>query len=310
MDAIVTSGLVKKFGELKAVDGVSFRIKKGEIVGLLGPNGAGKTTTVRMLACIIPPTEGTATVGGYEIRKEQFQIKRIIGLLPENPSLYERLSAVENLDFYAKLYDVPKSVKVRRSEELLAFFGLSERKHDKVGTYSKGMKQKLALVRTLIHDPEILFLDELTAGLDPATAREVREAIRGLAKKERRTIFLCSHNLAEVEKLCTKVIIINAGRIVGEGPATESEKMLKRKTPYRVEIRLGKITRRIVKKLQRLDCTKGLRVLSNNRLVIELIEDKSIPQIIKEITREGGEIFSLTPLKTTLEDVYLKLVGE
>jgi ABC-2 type transport system ATP-binding protein len=307
MDAIVVDNLTKQFGELKAVAGISFRVKKGEILGLLGPNGAGKTTTVRMLTCIIPPTGGTAIVGGHDVRNKHNSVKKIVGYLPENPSLYERLSAVENLDFYGELYDVPLNGRKERIWGLLTFFGLSSRAHDDVRTYSKGMKQKLSIAKALIHKPEILFLDEPTAGLDPITAKAVRDVIHKLAKKEKVTIIICSHNLSEVERLCTKVVIINAGKIVGEGHVSALEKMLERKA-YVVEVELEKVSHKLVKTLRRLSYVKYLHVMSSNKLTIALKEKELAPRLMKVLSQAGERIFSFVPLKPTLEEVYTGLV--
>ncbi|MCJ7573154.1 ABC transporter ATP-binding protein, partial [Candidatus Bathyarchaeota archaeon] len=168
MPAIETVGLVKRFGSLAAVDGLSFEVEAGEIFGLLGPNGSGKTTTIRMLSCLIAPTEGQASVGGHDIRRDPLMVREIVGVLTENPSLYERLTAYENMEFFARAYGVAdEAARAARIREVLEFFELWERRSDRVGTYSKGMKQKLAIARAIVHSPEVLFLDEPTAGLDP-----------------------------------------------------------------------------------------------------------------------------------------------
>ena len=185
---IETFDLTKKFDGVTAVNEVSFKVFKGEIFGYLGPNGAGKTTTVRLLSCVLRPTSGTATVCGYDILEDADKIRSIIGVLTEFPTLYERLSALDNLLFFAKLYGMNENEARRRIKELLEFFGLWERRRDKVGTFSKGMMKKLAIARALLHDPEVLFLDEPTSGLDPKSAKEIRELILKLSKAEKRTI--------------------------------------------------------------------------------------------------------------------------
>jgi len=306
MSAIFVEGLTKRFGQLTAVDSLTFTIRKGEVFGILGPNGAGKTTTVRMLVCILKPTHGSATIAGYDILKEPEKVKKIIGYLPENPSLYERLSAVENLDFYAELYEIPRNVRIRKIKELLEFFNLSNRKNEKVGTYSKGMKQKLALARALINDPEILFLDEPTSGLDPKVAKTVRDLISKLAKKEERTIVLCSHNLAEVEKLCNRVMIINRGKMVDIGTVDELAKTLRDRSRCIVKVKLEEVSKRIIKELQKINYVKSIRV-SGNSFLVELEDEDLIPEFAKEVTKVG-RLISLNPLKPTLEEVYLGLV--
>ena len=306
MSAIFVEGLTKRFGQLTAVDSLTFTVRKGEVFGILGPNGAGKTTTVRMLVCILKPTHGSATVAGYDILKEPEKVKKIVGYLPENPSLYERLSAVENLDFYAELYEIPRNVRIRKIKELLEFFNLSNRKNEKVGTYSKGMKQKLALARALINDPKILFLDEPTSGLDPKVAKTVRDLISKLAKKEKRTIVLCSHNLAEVEKLCNRVMIINRGKMVDIGTVDELAKTLRDRSRCIVKVKLEEVSKRIIKELQKIDYVKSIRV-SGNSFLVELEDEDLIPEFAKEVTKVG-RLISLNPLKPTLEEVYLGLV--
>jgi len=204
-------------GEIKAVDELDLTVYEGETFGLLGPNGAGKTTTVNLLNCIIKPTSGTATVNGYDILKEDMEVKRVTGLLAESPGLYEKLSAYEFLEFMGALYDVPKDILPGRIDELLRLFGLHDRRDYLLEGYSRGMKQKVLIAAALIHDPPILFLDEPTSTLDPRAALMVRDLIKGLAEKAGRTIFICSHILPIVEELCDRIGIINQGRLIALG---------------------------------------------------------------------------------------------
>ena len=198
---IETENLTKKFGDLTAVDGVTLRVGEGEVFGFLGPNGAGKTTTVRMLCCLISKTSGVARIGEYEVgnNSDSLKIRKMIGFVPDNVGLYESLSAYDNLDFYGKLYDCSESQRKENIERFLKMLGLWEKKDVSAGTFSKGMKQKLALARALIHDPKVLFMDEPTANLDPESSKTVRDFILDL-KKEKRTIFLNTHNLDEAQK--------------------------------------------------------------------------------------------------------------
>lgn len=210
-----------KGGEIKAVDELDLEVYEGETFGLLGPNGAGKTTAVRLLNCIIKPTGGTANVNGFDILKEENEVKKITGLLAESPGLYEKLSAQEFLMFIGALYDVPNDILPERIDDLLKLFGLHDRRDHLLEGYSRGMKQKVLIASALIHDPPILFLDEPTSGLDPRAALMVKELIEELADTAGKTIFICSHILPIVEELCDRIGIINQGRLVAIGTVDE-----------------------------------------------------------------------------------------
>ena len=210
-----------KGGEIKAVDDLTLEVYEGETFGLLGPNGAGKTTAVRLLNCIIKPTSGTANVNGYNILKEEDEVKRVTGLLAESPGLYEKLSAHEFLEFMGALYDVPPDILPERIDDLLKLFGLHDRRDHLLEGYSRGMKQKVLIASALIHDPPILFLDEPTSGLDPRAAHMVKELIEELADTAGKTIFICSHILPLVEELCDRIGIINQGRLTALGTVDE-----------------------------------------------------------------------------------------
>lgn len=210
-----------KSGQIKALDEVDLEVYEGETFGLLGPNGAGKTTTLRLLNCIIRPTSGTATVNGYDILKDDIKIKRVTGMLAESPSLYEKLSAYEFLEFIGALYDVPGDVLKERIDDLLKLFSLDDRRDDLLEGYSRGMKQKVLIAAALVHDPPILFLDEPTSALDPRTAVMVKDLIKKLADTAGKTIFVCSHILPIVEELCDRIGIINQGRLIAVGTVNE-----------------------------------------------------------------------------------------
>lgn len=210
-----------KGGEIKAVDELDLEVYEGETFGLLGPNGAGKTTTVRLLNCIVKPTSGTATVNGYDILKDETEVKRVTGLLAESPGLYEKLSAYEFLEFMGALYDVSSNIVPERIVDLLKLFGLYERRDYLLEGYSRGMKQKVLIAAALIHDPPILFLDEPTSMLDPRAALMVKDLIKKLADSAGKTIFICSHILPIVEELCDRIGIINQGRLIALGTIDE-----------------------------------------------------------------------------------------
>jgi ABC-2 type transport system ATP-binding protein len=213
---IQTENLTKRFNDFLAVDRVTLEVKPGEVLALLGPNGAGKTTTLRMLTSVLRPTEGSARVAGFDVVTQAQKVRASVGILTEQHGLYGRMSAIEYLDFYGQVYHMPPQVRRKRTDELLGQFGLGKDAARKIGEYSKGMRQKLALARALFHDPPVLFMDEPTSAMDPESARLVRDAILGL-RSARRAIIICTHNLAEAEELASKIAIIHLGRIIIDG---------------------------------------------------------------------------------------------
>ena len=311
MSSIETEGLTKRFGSLKAVDQLSFEVGEGEVFGLLGPNGAGKTTTVRVLACLISPSEGSARVGGYDIRRDPMKVRQTVGILTENPSLYERLTAYENMDFFAEAYGLSGLQEKRdRIRELLEFFGLWERRNDKVVTFSKGMKQKLAIARAIVHNPPILFLDEPTAGLDPESAKGIRDLMKRLSAHEKHTILLCTHRLEDAEKLCSRVMIIKRGKSVVVGtPEALRDKIAGQPV---LEVRLKEIDQKIVEAVRELEEVREIDVDdSATRLLITVDDVKSAaPEVVRRIVYADGMVFSVNILRPSLEEAYLKLVKE
>ncbi len=303
---IAVENLTRKFGEVTAVEGLNFQIEEGEIFGFLGPNGAGKTTTIRMLCCLISKTSGEAAIGAYNIGKadDSLQIRKMIGLVPDNVGLYEDLTAFENLDFYGKLYECPERRRKQNIERFLKMLDLWERKDTRAGSFSKGMKQKLALARALVHEPKILFLDEPTANLDPESAKTVRDFILEI-KKQGRTIFLNTHNLDEAQRICDRIGIIKTKLLTIGTPEQLRESLSKPKT----EIRLAQASEAMVDSLRKLISNKI--EISGNKLIIDVTDpDKENPSIIAAITSTGGQIREVTQLIPTLEDVYLQIVKE
>lgn len=214
--------LTKKFGEFTAVDQVSFEVGKGEVFGLLGPNGAGKTTTLRLLSTLLRPTGGTATIAGDDLLKEPRKVRASIGVLPEEAGLYDRLTPREHLLYYGRLHGMSNDRLVERADELLKIMELADRANSKVGEFSKGMKQKVALLRAFIHDPPVLMLDEPTAGLDVMSSRSIHALIERY-QREGRGIIVSTHNMTEAQRLCGKVGIIDHGKIVGIGTVEQLE---------------------------------------------------------------------------------------
>jgi len=280
------------------------QIEEGEVFGLLGPNGAGKTTTIRVLCCLISKTSGNVMLNNLSIddKKNRIEIRKIIGLLPENVGLYESLSAYKNLDFYAKLYQCTESQRKERIEYYLKMFDLWDKKDVAAGTFSKGMKQKLALARVLVHDPKILFLDEPTANLDPEATKMVRDYILEL-KKEERTIFLNTHMLDEAERICDRVGILKTQLLEIGSPEKLRESLLGKKSVVEVDA----ITDNILKSIKSL----GFEQISvdNNKMIIGVNDPrKDNPAIIQAIQDAGGLVQSISELLPSLEDIYLKKV--
>jgi len=303
---IDAENLTRKFGYVKAVDDVTFHVDKGEIFGFLGPNGAGKTTTVRMLCCLISKTGGQAHIAGYDVGndKDSLEIRKIIGLVPDNVGLYGELSAYKNLDFYGKLYECSESQRKENIERLLRMLGIWDKRDVPVGTFSKGMKQKIAIARALIHDPEILFLDEPTVNLDPESSKVVRDFILEL-KKENKTIFLNTHNLDEAQRICDKIGILNTKLKVIGTPKELEESLWGKKTV----IQLEQVNDSILKALNSL-INRGI-VHDENRIIIDVVKPEiENPEIVKVIVGAGGHIQYVTELSPTLEDAYLKFVGK
>jgi len=301
---IKIENLTKKYGNLTAVDNLSLQIEEGEVFGLLGPNGAGKTTTIRVLCCLISKTSGNVMLNNLSIddKKNRIEIRKIIGLLPENVGLYESLSAYKNLDFYAKLYQCTESQRKERIEYYLKMFDLWDKKDVAAGTFSKGMKQKLALARVLVHDPKILFLDEPTANLDPEATKMVRDYILEL-KKEERTIFLNTHMLDEAERICDRVGILKTQLLEIGSPEKLRESLLGKKSVVEVDA----ITDNILKSIKSL----GFEQISvdNNKMIIGVNDPrKDNPAIIQAIQDAGGLVQSISELLPSLEDIYLKKV--
>jgi ABC-2 type transport system ATP-binding protein len=311
MSSVETNGLTRRFGSLMAVDHLSFEVKEGEVFGLLGPNGAGKTTTVRMLACLISPSEGSARVGGYDISRDSHKVRQIVGILTENPSLYERLTAYENMDFFAEAYGLSDAQgKRNRIREVLELFELWDRRNDRVATFSKGMKQKLAIARALVHQPPILFLDEPTAGLDPESSKGIRDLMERLSQREKHTILLCTHHLEDAEKLCSRVMIINKGKSVIVGSPDELRDSIAGQPV--LQIALEKLNQKIIEAVKDLKQVKEVDVFdSASKLTITLDDIKSAtPEVVRSIVHAGGMVLSVNALRPSLEEAYLKLVKE
>ena len=302
---IETENLTKKFSDLTAVNNITLRVNDGEVFGFLGPNGAGKTTTIRMLCCLISKTSGSAKIGGYEIDNKEgsLKIRKMIGLVPDNVGLSENLTAYDNLDFYGKIYDCSESQRKESIKRFLEMLGLWEKRNVFAGTFSKGMKQKLAIARALIHDPQVLFMDEPTANLDPEASKTVRDFILQL-KKEKKTIFLNTHNLDEAQRICDKVAIMNTS-LRAIGTPQELEKAVSgKKTVIGLEQQVNDAVLGALKKLP----LKNLST-SGDTIAFDVEKpDKENSPVIEAIVLAGGHVRSINMVGSTLEDTYLKLV--
>jgi ABC-2 type transport system ATP-binding protein len=298
---IQTENLSKKFNTTLAVDGLNLQVEEGEVFGFLGPNGAGKTTTVRMLTSLIGPTPGTAIVNGYHVGQQDTEIRRTVGILTETPGMYDNLSAEYNLEIYANLYEVedPKG----QVEKYLSMLGLWDRRQDEAGTFSKGMKQKLAIARALLHEPRILFLDEPTAALDPEASKLVHDFIMEL-RKEGRTIFLCTHNLDEADRLCDRIGVFKTHLLVVDTPANLRSQLFGR----RVVFHLANSNETMASVIQAMSFVREAKVVENKLLVNLDDPETHNPEIIRALVGVGADIQFVGELRHSLEDVYLQLV--
>jgi len=300
---IETERLTRTFGKRKAVEGLTLTVNKGEILGFLGPNGAGKTTTIRMLAGIIAPTCGQATVAGIRPDQQPEHLHEVIGLLPEAPGFYERLSARRNLRYFASFYSTRGVTD--RIEKHLALMGLQDRGDERVASFSKGMKQRLALTRALLHDPKVLFLDEPTAGLDPEAAREFRTLIQNLGD-EGRTIFLSTHNLAEAEQLSQRIAVVRTQLIAVDTP----EALRQRQFERAIVVRLESVSDTLLEAVRDCPFVRDVQ-RQENRLSVALSDpDHDRPELVQRLVEAEARILEITEETHSLEEVYLSLVQE
>ena len=305
-NVIETSGLTMDFKSVRAIDSLSIAVPPGIVFGFLGPNGAGKTTTLRLLLGLLEPTGGSAHVLGHDIRNEPDAIRELSGALLEHNGLYERLNAWDNLDFYGRIWHMDKRQRHERIEELLTHFGLWDRRHESLSGWSRGMRQKCAVARVLLHRPRLVFLDEPTAGLDPVASASLRTDIANLARQDGTTVFLTTHNLVEAEKLCALVGVIRSGRLIALGHPDELRKNASRTS---VEITGSGFSDDIVKKIEcRPEVTGIARV--DNGIVIGLDGDSPAAPLVSLIVDSGALVEEVHRKTPSLEDAFLKLMEE
>ena len=304
--AIVAEDLTRHFGAVKAVDGLSLEVPAGIVFGFLGPNGAGKTTTISLLLGLLEPTRGQAQVLGYDTRTHADHIRARTGALLEHAGLYEQLSAEDNLEFYGRVYRMPPAERQARIKDLLGHMGVWERRKEKVGKWSKGMKQKLALARAMLHRPPLVFLDEPTAGLDVMAATEVRENLAALASREGVTIFLTTHNMAEAEKLCGRVAVIRQGKLLATGHPDE---LRARSGGPRVEIVGAGFSDATLARL-REHPDVAAATAQNGHLTIDLLREAEVAPLVGLLVSAGAQIEEVRRGKASLEEVFVTLMEE
>ncbi len=322
---IEAHGLTRRFGTFTAAANLSLQVPSGSILALLGPNGAGKTTTVRMLAGLLAPTEGEATVAGYDIRREPDAVRANVGLVTDVPGLFEQMKVTAYLDFFGSIYGIPTDERKKRIDELLAFFELSDHRNEKMAGFSKGMKQKVALARALIHEPAVLFLDEPTSGLDPLAARSVRELIVNL-KNSSRSIILCTHDLDEAERLADEVAIMRQGRIVASDAPSRLRERASGETNVRIEfarpcplplvalqaipgVNSAHFASKATNGAHRAKDTASLMEAETQVLEYTTGQPRSVnPQLLTQLIMAGAQVVSVTDEHSTLEDVYTSLM--
>jgi ABC-2 type transport system ATP-binding protein len=297
--------LGRRFGDRWAVRDISLDVHRGEVLGLLGPNGAGKTTSVRLLTALIEPSEGTAAVDGLDVRERPDDVRARVGILTETPGLYDKLSATANLDFFGRLYGLDASTRADRIERYLRLFSLWERRDDVAGTFSKGMKQKLAIARALLHDPAVVFLDEPTAALDPEAAFVVRDAIEQL-RRAGRTIVLATHNLDEADRLCDRIAFVRGGLLRVDSPA----RLRGAHGTRRLTIRLaGPVDDRA---LGTLASVPGAGALESIDGVVHVAADDPegiAPAVVRALVGDGLDVVEVRVERMSLEQIYFDVMG-
>ena len=303
MNAIETHQLARVFEGRMAVDNLTLAIPEGTVFGFLGPNGAGKTTTVRMLAALIAPSHGTASVAGYKVGIDDDAIRQSVGILTETPGLYDRLSALQNLTFFAELYNLSGQRATAQAEHYLRMLGLWDRRNDRVGGFSKGMRQKLAIARALLHEPKVVFLDEPTSGLDPEAARTVRDFVKDL-RSEGHTIFLTTHNLPEADELCDLIGVFRTTLVRVDTPSNLRSGLFGRGTQVRVVGDAGQWieTVRALPFVRQVNAQESMLAVGLDN------PDEQNPSLVQTLVQAGAQIRAVEPIMHSLEDVYMELL--
>jgi ABC-2 type transport system ATP-binding protein len=302
---IQVSGLTKDYGARRAIDNLTFDAEQGEIVGFLGPNGAGKTTTMRILTGYMPPTDGTAIVAGYDVVEESLEVRKRVGYLPETVPLYDDMTAVDYLKFMADLRRIPDPEE--RAYETLEGVNLTDRAESYIGTFSKGMRQRIGLAQALIHRPEVLILDEPTIGLDPAQVVEIRNVIREIGRD--RTVLLSTHILSEAQQICDRVLIINRGQIVTEDTPENLQSRLV--GAQRVVLRVRGDADGLSNKISKVKGVHAVETKEDGSVEFEFVAGQDArPQVAKAVVQAGYELLEMRPVGLSLEEIFLELTRE
>jgi len=306
---IDVKNLTKTFGKFTAVDDISFEVKKGEIFGLLGPNGAGKSTTLRMLSTLSRPTKGTAAIAGYDTVKNDIKVRQHIGIVSEKMIIYNRLTARENLCFFGNLYNIPKEKLTQRIDDLLEFVQLTKFKDAQVGTFSTGMRQRMNVIRALLNDPEVLFLDEPTLGLDPQTSVEIRDYIKKLNQEQGTTVILTTHIMVDADLLCDRIAVIDHGKIIALDTPTNLKKIISGGDTMIIKLDVANLNPEMLTDLKKLDCIDQVTQQTGNQLHLIVHGEDAFDTIVDTVRGSGGKITSMSNLQPSLEDVFLHITG-
>jgi ABC-2 type transport system ATP-binding protein len=306
---IEVKNLTKKFKNFAAVDDISFNVKKGEIFGLLGPNGAGKSTTLRVLSTLAQPTKGTATIGGYDIVKNDNEVRKLIGIVSEKMIMYNRLTARENLWFFGSLFNIPKNDLTKRIDGLLELVQLTKWKNAQVGTFSTGMRQKMNVVRALLNMPQVLFLDEPTLGLDPQSSVEIREFIKKLNQENGTTVVITTHMMVDADLMCDRIAIIDHGKIVALDTSTNLKKMISGADTTIISLEIANLTPDLITAIRGLNCVDAVTQENTLHLKVIVHGSEAFDSVIDKVRTLNGKIASMQNLQPTLEDVFLHITG-
>jgi ABC-2 type transport system ATP-binding protein len=306
---IVVKNLTKAFGDFVAVDNITFDMKKGEIFGLLGPNGAGKSTTIRMLATLTRPTKGTATIGGFDVVKQDNEVRKLIGIVSEKMIMYNRLTAKENLWFFGTLFGMPKDELNKRIDELLELVQLTKWKKAQVGTFSTGMKQRMNIIRALLNMPQVLFLDEPTLGLDPQSTVEIREFVRKLNRDYDTTILITTHMMGEADMLCDRIGIIDHGKIVALDTPTNLKNNIAGANTTILTLEIANLTPDLLETVRALECVETVAQENSRHIKVHAHGEGAFDSIIDAVRGKKGNIVSMQNIQPTLEDVFLHITG-
>jgi ABC-2 type transport system ATP-binding protein len=306
---IEVKSLTKMFNKFTAVDGISFDVKKGEIFGLLGPNGAGKSTTLRMLSTLARPTKGTAIIGGFDIAKDDNEVRKLIGIVSEKMIMYNRLTAKENLWFFGSLFNIPKDVLKKRIDDLLELVQLTKWKNAQVGTFSTGMRQRMNVVRALLNLPQVLFLDEPTLGLDPQSSVEIREFIKKLNRENGTTVVITTHMMVDADLLCDRIAIVDHGKIVALDTSANLKKTISGADTTIISLEISNLSPELITALRELECVDAVTQENTLNLRIIVHGSEAFDSVIDKVRKMGGKISSMQNLQPSLEDVFLHITG-